>query len=63
MRTRLRNGVKLHLGTRTEKVIEFGIRPYRKAARPPKVVEAQVPATKQASATRQAAIETTEPAP
>jgi len=34
--TRMRNGVKLHLGTRTEKVIEFGIRPFRKADRTPK---------------------------
>lgn len=41
--TRLRNGVKLHLGTRTEKVIEFGIRPFRKRVRPPKVIEVQVP--------------------
>lgn len=31
--TRLRNGVKAHYGTRTEKVIEFGIRPFRKAVR------------------------------
>ena len=36
--TRLRNGVKSHYGTRTEKVIEFGIRPYRK--RTPKVTAA-----------------------
>lgn len=54
--TRLRNGVKLHLGTRTEKVIEFGIRPFRKPARPPKVIEVKVPAatpvaTKEAAAT------------
>jgi hypothetical protein len=36
--TRLRNGVKAHYGTRTEKVIEFGIRPYRKAIRAPKFI-------------------------
>ena len=41
--TRLRNGVKLHLGTRTEKVVEFGIRPFRKPVRPPKVIEVPVP--------------------
>jgi hypothetical protein len=60
--TRLRNGVKLHLGTRTERVIEFGIRPFRKAARPPKVIEVQVPVTKPISKpiTKEAAAE---PAP
>jgi hypothetical protein len=42
--TRLRSGVKLHLGTRTEKVIEFGIRPFRKAARPVKTIIKEVPA-------------------
>jgi len=42
--TRLRNGVKLHLGTRTEKVIEFGIRPYRKPARTPAPIEPKEPA-------------------
>ncbi len=41
--TRLRNGVKAFYGTRTEKVIEFGIRPFRKPIRPPKVIEVQVP--------------------
>src|SRR5262245_40094885 len=35
--TRLRNGVRAFYGTRTEKVIEFGIRPFRKPVRPPKV--------------------------
>lgn len=34
--TRVRNGAKLHYGTRTEKVIEFGIRPFRKRVRLPK---------------------------
>lgn len=50
MATRLRNGVKLHLGTRTEKVIEFGIRPLRKPARHPKVIEVQVPIPKESPA-------------
>jgi hypothetical protein len=36
--TRLRQGVKSHYGTRTEKVIEFGVRPYRKAVRAPKII-------------------------
>ena len=36
--TRLRQGVKAHYGTRTEKVIEFGIRPFRKAVRAPKII-------------------------
>lgn len=58
--TRLRSGVKLHLGTRTEKVIEFGIRPFRKALRLPKVIEVQVPVTKEDSTKT---IETPKPAP
>lgn len=37
--TRMRNGVKSRYGTRTEKVIEFGIRPYRKPIRTPKPAE------------------------
>ena len=41
--TRLRNGVRAFYGTRTEKVIEFGIRPFRKPVRSPKVIEVQVP--------------------
>jgi len=48
--TRLRNGVKALLGTRTEKVVEFGIRPFRKAVRPPKVIEVQVPVKKEDAA-------------
>jgi hypothetical protein len=48
--TRMRNGVKLHLGTRTEKVIEFGIRPFRKRVRPPKVIEVPVPVAKEVTA-------------
>lgn len=42
--TRLRNGVKSHYGTRTEKVIAFGIRPFRKPVREPKVIVKEVPA-------------------
>ena len=37
--TRLRDGVKSFYGTRTEKVIEFGVRPFRKRVRPPKPIE------------------------
>lgn len=43
--TRLRNGIKAHYGTRTEKVLEFGIRPFRKGVRAPKVIVKEVPAT------------------
>jgi hypothetical protein len=57
--TRLRNGVKLHLGTRTEKVIEFGIRPFRKRVRAPKIIEVQVPVKEAAAETT----ETTKPTP
>ena len=42
--TRLRNGIKAHYGTRTEKVLEFGIRPFRKGVRAPKVIVKEVPA-------------------
>jgi hypothetical protein len=42
--TRLRSGVKSHYGTRTEKVIAFGIRPFRKPTRPPKVIFRTEPA-------------------
>ncbi len=63
--TRMRNGVKLHLGTRTEKVIEFGIRPFRKRKPEPKPVEKKPVETKEPSAattaTKEAAIETTTP--
>lgn len=41
--TRLRDGAKAVFGTRTEKVVEFGIKPFRKPVRPPKVIEVQVP--------------------
>lgn len=57
--TRLRNGVKLHLGTRTEKVIEFGIRPFRKPVRPPKVIEVKTPAGTPAT-TKEAAADASE---
>ncbi|HKH49584.1 MAG TPA: hypothetical protein VKM72_33400 [Thermoanaerobaculia bacterium] len=52
--TRLRNGVRSHLGTRTEKVIAFGIRPFRKPVREPKVIVKEVPA-------KSAATDTTNP--
>jgi hypothetical protein len=39
--TRLRNAAKAFYGTRTEKVIEFGIRPFRKLVRPPKFILVQ----------------------
>lgn len=37
--TRLRHGVKAFYGTRTEKVLEFGVRPFRKPQRAPQEVE------------------------
>jgi hypothetical protein len=51
--TRLRNGVKAFYGTRTEKVVEFGVRPFRKPVRAPKVVfveEEPQPAPKEVAA-------------
>lgn len=41
--SRLRNGAKAFYGTRTEKVIEFGIRPFRKPVRAPKVIVQAAP--------------------
>ena len=41
--TRLRHGVKAFYGTRTEKVLEFGVRPFRKPQRPPQEVEVKNP--------------------
>ncbi len=38
---RLRSAAKVVFGDRTEKVIEFGMRPFRKPVRPPKVVFVQ----------------------
>jgi hypothetical protein len=35
---RLRSAAKAFYGDRTEKIIEFGMRPFRKPVRPPKVV-------------------------
>jgi len=52
--TRLRNVVRGFYGTRTEKVVEFGIRPFRKPVRAPKVIEVQVPV-------KETAIEKTNP--
>lgn len=47
--TRLRNGVKAHYGTRTEKVLEFGVRPFRK--RVPKIVPPELPVTPPSTST------------
>lgn len=47
--TRLRNGVKAHYGTRTEKVLEFGVRPFRK--RVPKVAPPEFPVTPPSTST------------
>jgi hypothetical protein len=57
--TRLRDGVKLHLGTRTEKVIEFGVRPFRKRARAPKIVEVPVLVIKEDATEKTETTETT----
>lgn len=40
--TRLRDGVRAHYGDRTEKIVEFGLRPYRKRARTPKTTEPEL---------------------
>lgn len=56
--SRLRNGAKAIFGTRTEKVIEFGLRPFRKPVRAPKIIEVQAPATKE---TATQTTETTKP--
>lgn len=57
--SRLRNGAKAIFGTRTEKVIEYGIKPFRKPVRAPKVIEVQVPVIKEAATQ---VTETTKPA-
>lgn len=49
---RLRSAAKAVFGDRTEKVIEFGMRPYRKPVREPKIVYVQTepPNTKEGAA-------------
>jgi hypothetical protein len=49
---RLRSAAKAVFGDRTEKVIEFGMRPYRKPVREPKIVyvQAEPPNTKEDAA-------------
>jgi hypothetical protein len=56
--TRLRNAARVVFGTRTEKVIEFGVRPFRKPTRAAKVVfVTEEPQT----ATKEGATQTTKP--
>jgi len=58
--SRLRSAAKAFYGDRTEKVIEFGMRPFRKPVRSPKVVFVQ-PGPQ--PATKEGATQTTKPTP
>lgn len=56
--TRMRNAARAVFGTRTEKVIEFGVRPFRRPVRSPKVVFVQ----EDPKATTKEETQTTKPA-